>query len=185
MKKNFVRLIIFFFIFLFSCSGPSSLYNFDFPLTSDVSVSRTTELQVNIPRGWFTAEDNKDEKIDLWLIKDDYSATISFVRINPDEETLNSSSQNALKKIKEYSKLNNQLAHRDKFIDLLKNESFEVNDMDMEVYQFAGSKYLYRVVVIPYKNVYYECSASIVPGQSKEEITKVFTTQNSVLQSIK
>ena len=185
MKKQFTWYAILFLTFLFSCSGPSSLYKFDTILTTDAAVSPTTGLQVNIPRGWFTAEDNQDKKIDLWLVKDDYSSTISFVRINPDEEILKGPSANVLKKIKEYSKLNNQLAHRDKFIDLVKNESFEVNDIDMEVYQFAGNKYLYRVAIFKYKNVYYECSASIMPGQSKENITKVFTTQNSVLQSIK
>lgn len=172
-------------IFLYSCSGPSSLYNFDAELTSDIAVSRTTELKVNIPRGWFTAEDNENEKIDLWLIKDDYSATISFVRINFDEETLKELRKNKLKKIKEYSLLNNQLVYRDKFVDLLKNESFELDDREIEVYQFAGSKNLYRVAVFKYQNVFYECTASLKPGLNKEEISKIFAVQNAVLQSIK
>lgn len=185
MKKKLVQLTIFISILLFSCSGPSSLYNFDTTLTNDVANSRTTDLQVNIPRGWFTAEDNENEEIDLWLVKDDYSATISFVRINPDEETLKGIRKSEIKTVKKYSFLNNQLAHRDKFIDLLKNESFEVGDREIEVYQYAGSKYLYRVAVLDYKRVYYECVASIKPGQSQQEIDNIFSTQNSVLQSIK
>jgi len=170
---------------LFSCAGPASFYKFDSKLTSDIVVSKTTDLKVNVPHGWFTAEDNENEQIDLWLIKDDYSATISFIRINPDEETLKGLRNNEIQKVEEYSRLNNQIAHREKFIDLLKNESFELDDREFELYQFAGSKYLYRTAVFKYKNVFYECTVSIKPGLSPEEIIKVFSTQNSVLQSIK
>lgn len=185
MKKIFVQSITLLLIFLFSCSGPSSLYNFDAELTSDLAFSKTTDLKVNIPRGWFTADDNSDEKIDLWLIKDDYSSTISFIRINPDKETMQELKGNGIKKIKDYSKLNNRLAHRDKFIDLLKDEYFELNGRKFEVYQFAGSKNLHRVAVFKYQNVFYECIASIKQGIQPEEITNIFATQNSVLQSIK
>ena len=185
MKKKLIPTVVISFIILFSCSGPSSLYKFDTELTSDKANSKTTDLSVSIPRGWFTAEDNHDKKIDLWLIKDDYSATISFVRINPDKESLTGSKRNGIKKIKEYSILNNKLIQRDKFIDLLKNETFELNDREIEVYQFTGSKYLYRTAVFPYENVYYECIASIKPDVSQENIAQIFSTQNSVLKSIK
>ncbi len=185
MKKIFVQSITLLLIFLFSCSGPSSLYNFDAELSSDLASSKTTNLKVNIPRGWFTADDNRSEKIDLWLIKDDYSSTISFIRINPDKETMQELGENNIKKIQDYSKLNNQLAHGDKFIDLLKNEFFELNGRKFEVYQFAGKEFLYRVAVFFYKSNFFECIASVKPGPNQEEISKIFTVQNAVLQSIK
>lgn len=185
LKSKLSLAILLSFIFFFSCSGPSSLYNFDTPLTTDLAKSQTTELKVGIPKGWFSAEDNKEGKIDLWLVENDYNANVSFIRINPDEETLKKSGKNVLKKIEEFSRLNNKLAHIDKYIDLLKNEEFELNGRKFLAYQFAGSKNLYRVVVFKYKDFFYECIASIKPGQSKEDHENIYSVQNSVLYSIK
>ena len=155
MKKKIILLLASLSLLFFSCSGPSSLYNFDAVLSSDLASSQTTSLKVSIPHGWFTAQDNKDNKIDLWLIKDDYSATISFLKINPDQATIKNLSRDGLNKIKEYSKLNSKLAHRTSFIDLLKNENFELNGRKFTSYQFAGSNNLYRVVVLSYEDQYY------------------------------
>lgn len=180
--KLFLSAII---VFFFSCAGPSSLYEVDYLLLPDLADSKTTDLKVHIPRGWFTAEDNQKEIIDLWLIKDDYKASISFFRIIPDEETLRSSIKIALPKIEEYSHLNHKIAHQNKFIDLLKNEVFEMNGREFRAYQFNGSGNLYRVVVFNYKGKYFESIASVKPGQSNETIAQIFTVQNSVLNSIK
>lgn len=185
LKKQIVISTVLLLIFLFSCSGPASLYHFDFPLSSELALSKTTDLSVNVPRGWFTAEDNKDDKIDLWLVEENYAATISFIRLNPDEETKRSFGKYELQKVEDFSRLNNKIAHRDKYIDLIKNESFELNGREFRAYQFSGSKYLYRTVVFRYKNYFYECTAAVKPGQNENETLKVFSVQNSVLQSIK
>lgn len=180
--KLFLSAIIVFFI---SCAGPSSLYEVDYPLLPDLTESKTTDLKVNIPKGWFSAEDNQKEIIDLWLIRDDYNASISFITINPDEEIIKSSAKFSLKKIEEYSRLNNKIAHQNNFVDLLKNEVFELNGNEFRAYQFSGSGNLYRVVVFKYKDKFYESTAAVKPGQPNTEIKKVFSTQNSVLNSIK
>lgn len=180
--KLFLSAII---VFFYSCAGPSSLYEVDYPLLPDLTESKTTDLKVHIPRGWFTAEDNRKEIIDLWLVRDDYNASISFITINPDEETIKSSAKSILQKIENYSRLNNKIAHQNKFIDLLKNEVFEMNGREFRAYQFNGSGNLYRVVVFKYKGKYFESIAAIKPGQSSETIAQIFTVQNSVLNSIK
>jgi hypothetical protein len=185
LKKKIIVLIVFTTLFFVSCSGPSSLYNFDSELTSETVSSQTTTLKVNVPKGWFSALDNKDGKIDLWLIKDDYSASISFIRVNPDKETIKEVNKAGLQKIKEYSQLNNKLAHRTSYIDLFKTENFDINGRKFTSYQFAGSNNVYRVVVFSYKDQYYECTASIKPGQTKDAQTEIYSIQNSVLQSIK
>lgn len=185
MNKIKLILAILFTAFLFSCSGPVSFYNFDTPLSNELASSQTTELKVNIPKGWFTAEDNKDNKIDLWLVEENYSAAISFIRIHIDEEIKKSKTENSLNKVKEFSLLNNKLAHRNNFIDLLKTESFEINGREFSAYQFAGSNYRYRVVVYGYKGNYYECVAAIKPGLTEADLIKIYSIQNSVLASIK
>lgn len=171
--------------FWFSCSGPASFYNFDTPLSNELAFSQTTELKVNIPKGWFTAEDNKDSKIDLWLIEENYSASISFIRIHIDEEMKKSRTENSLNRVKEFSLLNNKLAHRNNFIDLLKTENFELNGREFNAYQFAGSNYRYRVVVFGYKGNYYECVSAIKPGLTEADLINIYSIQNSVLASIK
>ena len=171
---------------LFSCSGSASLYESDYPLTSDAAYSESQKLTVNIPKGWFTADDNQENKSDLWLIKEDYSATISFTPIIFDEEIKDRYGNSNLSEIVNYSKLSQKLAHLNEFIDLLKNESFEMNGMKFSFYQFAGKHgNLYRVVVFEYSDHFYECIAAIKPPQSNEKKNEIFSIQNSVLNSIK
>lgn len=173
-------------LFLFSCSSSTSIYKSDYPLTSDIANSESQTLTVNIPKGWFTADDNQENKSDLWLVRDDYSATISFTPIIFDEEIKDRYGNSNLSEIVNYSKLSQKLAHLNKFIDLLKNESFEMNGIKFNSYQFAGKQgNLYRVVVFEYGDHFYECIAVIKPPQSAEKKNEIFSTQNSVLNSIK
>ncbi len=173
-------------IFLFACSGSSSLYESDYPLTADISRAENESLTVNIPKGWFSAEDNKENKLDLWLIKDDYSATISFIPINLDSQTEGRYGTISLNTIVEYSKLSQKLAHMNSFIDLMKNESFEMNYMQFRAYQFAGTNAnSYRVVVFQLGDKYFECTAAVKPPQSPEKLKEIFSVQNAVLKSIK
>ena len=52
------------------CStGLSSIYSADYPLTKENAKSKSAQLTVKIPQGWFAAEDNENNLIDLWLVK--------------------------------------------------------------------------------------------------------------------
>jgi len=76
-------------IFIQSCGGISSIYNFNYPLTSEIAKAKSSALSVKIPKSWSAIEDNECKCTDLWLVKDDYSATLNFVTLNLDSVTTN------------------------------------------------------------------------------------------------
>lgn len=186
MKATKLYFIIVSLIILVSCTGTSSLYNDDYPLTTDAVKSKPGNIAVNIPKDWFSADDNKENKIDLWLIKDDYTATISFIPVNVEENDGTRFANSSLDKIKEYSKLSQKLAHLNNYIDMLKDETFELNKTKISTYQFAGKDGVaYRCALFKIGDQYYECTAAAKPPHSKEKLNEIFSAQNAVLKSIK
>ena len=55
-------------------------------MTSKVASSTVSQIKVNIPQGWFFTQDNENERLDLWLVREDYGASINLTPINLDEK---------------------------------------------------------------------------------------------------
>ena len=186
MKLLKLTAAAFLFIVLISCSGSVSLYEFDYHLTPETIKAESNQISARIPKGWFSAEDNEENKIDLWLIKDDYSATISFIPVIFNDVEKERYSKSNLSGVVEYSKLSQKLAHTVNYIDLLRAEHFEIGDLKINTYQFAGRNAVnYRVAVFKWGNRFYECTAAVKPPQSPEKLNEIFSAQNAVLKSIK
>ncbi len=98
-RFNNLKVILIFSVLLIlqSCSV-NKIYRKDFVkyLTNERTTSRNGNYSVNVPTGWFASKENGKNIIDLWLIKDDYSATISFVNIKDDEIDLSKIVDNSL-----------------------------------------------------------------------------------------
>jgi hypothetical protein len=65
-------------------------------LTNERTTSRDGSFSVNIPNGWFASKENSKNVIDLWLVKNDYSATISFIKIKDRKLNLSEIVKNSL-----------------------------------------------------------------------------------------
>jgi hypothetical protein len=113
---NLKVILIFTVIFILQSCSVSKLYRKDFVkyLTNERTTSRDGNYSVNIPYGWFASKENSKNVIDLWLIKSDYSATISFVNIQSPELNLSQIANNSLI----YRKTNGIVSKRtEKFLD--------------------------------------------------------------------
>ncbi len=176
-------LIIFAFLFLTSCAGShSSMYDSDIPLTKDIAKAKTSQLTIRIPQGWFTAEDNENNLIDLWLIKDDYSATLNFVTLNLDSATVKEIRSDETNNLVRLSELFRRAKFGKAIQKFTNQEIFEINKKQFAAYEYAdNSKRLIRVVVFSYGAKFYELSAIPVKTQNLQELYKI---QNSVLSSI-
>jgi hypothetical protein len=177
-----IFLLSFVVVFMFSCgSANSSIYNSDYPLTSEVANSQSGNIKVKIPQGWFTAQDNENNIIDLWLVKDDYSANLQFIQLNPDSLTRNeiSSDPNVLVSLSKDFKR----ARYGKALNPFTNEEkFQVNNNVFFAYQYLdANKKNIRVVVFEKGNKYYELTA--VPNKTNDNL-ELYRIQNSVLSSI-
>ncbi|MHB8904940.1 MAG: hypothetical protein ACYC4T_06990 [Melioribacteraceae bacterium] len=176
-------LIIFTLLLLTSCSGSrSSIYNSDIPLTKEIAKSKSSQLSIRIPQGWFSAEDNENNLIDLWLIKDDYSATLNFVAMNLDSVTVKDIGGDEINNLVRLSELFRKAKYGKAIQKFSNQEIFEINKKQFAAYEYEdNSKRLIRVVVFSYGTKFYELSAIPVKTQNLQELYKI---QNSVLSSI-
>ena len=183
--KHYIK-IFFAFILLGivqSCSsGLSSLYDSNYTLTNETAKAKTSLLSVKVPQGWFTAEDNENKLIDLWLVKDDYSATLNFVSLNLDSLTLKEIQSDEIKSVVEFSKAFKKAKYGKALGSFVNQETFEINKKKFSAYEYSDdAKRKIRVVVFKSGNKFYELTAIPVKTQNPQELYKI---QNSVLSSI-
>ncbi|MEW6701188.1 MAG: hypothetical protein AB1298_00570 [Bacteroidota bacterium] len=171
-------------LILASCAGGiSSIYSTAYPLTTETAKAKTSSLSVKIPEGWFAAEDNEQKLIDLWLIKDDYSAALNFVALNVDSLTMKEIQNDELKSIVELSQTFKKAKYGKALTNFTNQEFFEINKKHFAAYEYLNdSKKNIRVVVFKIGNKFYELSA--VPYKT-ENLSELYKIQNSVLASIR
>ena len=166
-----------------SCSsGLSSLYDSNYTLTNEIAKAKSSQLSVKIPLGWFSAEDNENKLIDLWLVKDDYSATLNFTALNVDSLTMKEIQSDEIKSVVEFSKAFKKVRYGKTFGEFVNQETFEINKKKFSAYEYSDdAKRNIRVVIFKSGNKFYELTAIPVKTQNLQELYKI---QNSVLSSI-
>jgi hypothetical protein len=172
---------------LFSCSSGKSLSEYQALLTREAAKSKSTELKVKIPVGWFTALDNENNLIDLWLIKDDYSAMLNFALINLDEAAVKESGGNTLAAAIKYSKKFKQAALK-KELELVGEDEFgEIGSNAIGTYKCKnGAGAIVRVALFLYKDRIFELTAAPAPKTDLKSFSseELFLVQDAVLSSI-
>lgn len=174
---------VFISLLIYSCSASiNSLYSFDYTLTSQKAFSRNTNISVNIPDGWFTAVDNEYNRIDLWLIKNDFSQSLSFTVINADEETKKNIQKNGISKLAEYSKISIRAELGNSFKGFFNDENFDLGKNQFYAFQYndKNAKTI-RIVLFEHKNRFYQLTA-ISSGSNNYE--QLWAIQNTVLTSL-
>jgi hypothetical protein len=175
------RLLIYFtpcIIIISACSSDSTIYDSDVILSNRTVNSGITDLRVHIPKGWFFTEAQKDNFIDIWLTRDDYSASIIFLPIyieNTDFNTDNISLDRIfeLVKVKAEAEGNAIINPREKLI---------FNENSLLAFEFTNPEdELLRTVIFPFNGVFYQCRAIIM--NSEADPSEIFNIQNSVLKS--
>ncbi len=182
--KKYKKLILLLFLGIISCSKTEQLlYDTSYQLTNESAYSRSTQLSVKIPQGWFTAEDNDTNLIDLWLVGDNFSSQIAFkiISIHNFEDSPDLSS------ILKFSKKLKMVELGNHYKEVIPDETFFINAIEFKSYQYYETNELpARVVVFKFNNKYYECTASFARRAVKEKAspTVLFKIQNSVLKSL-
>ncbi len=178
----FVTLVIITVSLSHCSSSLSSIYSDDYPLTKETARSKLSQLTVKIPQGWFSAEDNKNNVIDLWLVKADYSASLNFTVLNVDSMTRNKIQGDDLKNLVWYSQAFRKAKYGKSIKEFINQENFEIGNKHFSAYEYADdSKRMIRVVLFRFGNKYYELSAIPFKSDNPQELYKI---QNSVLNSI-
>jgi len=165
-----------------SCGGISSIYNNNYPLTSESAKVKSSSLSVRIPKGWSAVDDNECKCTDLWLVKDDYTATLNFIALNVDSLTANNIRNDEIHSLIQLSKAYIKAKYGNEFMGFTNDEMFEINNNKFAAYQYIDEKMRnIRVVILKSGKRYYELSAIPVKTINLNEL---FNTQNTVLTSI-
>lgn len=181
MKK--LLIVIFVTLILYSCSPSlNSIYKFDYPLTQQSAFSKTTNISVKLPDGWFTAEDNECKCIDLWLIRNDYQQSLNFSSIHVDEATRKNILQNGIEKLAALSKISIKAKLGKYFKGFFNDEVFELNGKRFSAYEYENTEgIINRVVLFEHKNNFYELTAISKETGNYEQLWGI---QNTVLTSL-
>jgi len=194
---QFIFLILYTFIpyalFIFSgCSStpvsevkPVPKRVLDESLTDNIAYSQSSDLTFNIPKGWFTAEDNDCKCIDLWLIRDDFSATLNLVTLTL--ENIPKDEDDILDSLLQHSKNEKKAKLKNSFRILGEDKYFTINEKEFASYQYEGNEKLpIQVVVFRYQDHFFELSAlpASEVGKGKVISEELFKVQKAVLTSI-
>jgi len=182
--KALCGLVVLTLLSLTGCGGGNaSIYNSDYPLTNEIAKSKTSKLSVKLPAGWYAADDNENNFIDLWLVKSDYSATLSFIPLNVDPEAVKEADKSELESVLNISKTFKKAKYGTSLKAFTNEEIFKINNDEYGAYEYTDSQNrLIRVVLLKFNNKYYELTAIPVKNQDAQELYKI---QNSILSSLK
>ena len=180
MKKISIALIG---LIMFSCGGSSaSVYKSAIQLTKENVHSKISGINVNLPLNWFAADDNECNCTDIWLVKNDYSNSISIRKINTDAKTLDDIIKQGIGYAVYLSKMFVKSKLGINYDNFSGEETYNLNGRLLSSYQYnnkVGNKI--RVVVFEYEGKFYECEAVSINGKNLDEL---FCTQNAVMVSI-
>lgn len=184
MIKNYYYL--FFILISLSCTS-SFHYSYEYPLSSELIVSKDSSLIAFLPKGWFPPNDNcQSPSYIFWLIKDDYNCAIVLEKIILDSATSLKVKKDGLSLIANISLELKKVSSRD-FELSRKPEIFKMDEKDycaFEYYSDWTSKKI-RVIIFELNGDYYECSAIPLSGVwFEKDLMELYSAAQAFVVSI-
>ena len=171
---------LFLAVVLASCAA-SVPYSTEYPLTTSVFRSRDGAFSGRIPTGWFSStEDTLAPALTAWLIREDYTATLTIRQLHLDRLSETRVKDDGL----------TLLASLNAAFDVHTAKMREVKEYKIEGRKFCGYEFgptesPGRAVVFAAGSKYYSCTAQRVKGNwSKADYNMLFSAQESVLRSL-
>ncbi|MBU2491881.1 MAG: hypothetical protein KJ571_04595 [Bacteroidetes bacterium] len=187
MKSKISKILFSFISFLIisSCSSiKESVYDSNFPLSSERVKSVSENFSIKVPFGWYSTVDNENNSFELWINNNDNSAAITFININTDEELMQSKNINELKTLLNYSKIVKKAELGANYKELEYEEYFELNTIPCAALVFINKENKKgRIIVFEFNGHYYESTATIL-NEDKINEKDLFVIQNSILKTI-
>ncbi|MFI5252911.1 MAG: hypothetical protein ACHQQQ_10840 [Bacteroidota bacterium] len=176
---------VFLIFLLSSCSTTYLPYSYHYPLRREAFLSRDSSFAGLIPEGWFySSEDTLAPSAIAWIVKDDFSATLSVQELHLDQLTKTRVDKEGLELLANIS-LSSQDESHSVLNDEHKPRKFKMRGREFCGYELTGQNLSKRVVVFSVNGRYYECIAMPVKGAPQhEEISNMFTAQQAFLYSL-
>jgi len=181
--KPTLRVLVLAFL-CWGCAAHLTYIN-DYPMSSATFSTHDGLMRGLIPDGWFISrEDTLVPTLDAWLVKNDFSASISLRELSVDPATSRKIREDGLEFLAKLSM---------KFHDT--PEARAVLFTQPNVFELKGNKYCEyeirnlevhpRIIVFSAGEKYFECEARAAKsGWSEPELHQLFRAQQSVLASL-
>ncbi|HUN66080.1 MAG TPA: hypothetical protein VMW43_08245 [Bacteroidota bacterium] len=168
---------------LAGCSSPPPP-DHDYPMGPLTFAVRGSSLHGTIPAGWFVpASDTLTPALDAWLVREDFSASISLREISPDAESRRRIAKEGMILLASMS-----MAFRDAGTIIPPSAPpsvFRIHEREFGRYETDNSGCLGAVVVFTHGGKYYECEArQHKQGLGEEDMAQLRRAQLAVLFSL-
>jgi len=183
--KKFLRFLL--IPVIISCSAASPYMSLTALLSSETVFSRSGDVSVSVPQNWFSAEDNETGLIELWLIEDNYRATLNLYRINLGTKNLKEIQTNGLPYIVQNLKAAKTAENGKNLKFTNENEYFSLFGRDYGSFGYSANGRNVQAVVFELNGKFYELSLYSSPGKSvtPQEWEQFRQIQKAILLSIK
>ena len=166
----------------------SAPYDSNYKMTDEIVKSLNEDLQVRVPKGWFaTADETNAPNLLVWLVSEDYGATMAITEIKADGTTRKRLEKEGLGALAAISFALKVERAKGKAELVARPREFKVNGRNYCSYEYStdGRKTLIRVVVFDTGKHFYDFA--VVPAERegvKPQPEKLFIIQQSVLNSM-
>jgi hypothetical protein len=154
------------------------------PLNPSYFFSREGLLRYKVPVGWFDATKDSQSVAEIWLVKNDYAATITVSKIGIDVETRRAIDREGLARV---ASLTLTLAGATSGTILQPPGRFLVNGKELYSYVVVNpaSNDTTRVVLVDSGENVFEV-IGLVPGNQRRVVSdEVFSAQESFVKSLR
>jgi len=174
---------------IFFLAGCSSVpYEANYPMTDEVVKSLNDDVQIRVPKGWFaTTDESNAPNLLVWLVREDYGATMAISEIKAEASTRKQLEQQGLEALAEVSFALKSERAKGKTDLVTKPREFKVDDRKFCSYEYTTDKRktIVRVVVFDTGKHFYDFA--VVPSEKegvKIDPKSLFIIQQSVLNSM-
>lgn len=171
-------------LLVWGCRAHLSYIN-DYPMSTTTFVTNDGMVRGSVPEGWFVShEDTLVPTLTAWLVKNDFSASISFRELSVDPVTGRDIQKKGLELLARLSMRFHETAGT-KSVPPPHPNTFELMNNRFCEYEIGGPDSRSRIVVFSARGRYYECEAqSAKGGWSENDLHQLFRIQQSVVASL-
>lgn len=186
MKIDLGKVSIFSIFLLAGCA--SVPYEANYPMTDEVVKSLNEDVQIKVPKGWFaTTDESNAPNLLVWLVREDYGATMAISEIKADASTRRRLERRGLEALAGISFALKSERVKGKVEMVVKPKEFKVDGRKFCSYEYStdGRKTVIRVVVFDTGRHFYDFA--VVPAEKegvKSDSKRLFIIQQSVLNSM-
>jgi hypothetical protein len=159
------------------------------PMTDVPLETAAKDLRVLCPRGWKETVDQKNApNIVLWLVRDDYQASISFAPMQMNPALYKTLKKDGIMAVAKVSLSMHKDQARDSVVVLRPPERFRLDARECVAYEYTVDKgaTVIRIVIFDTGRQFMECALlPATPAIPPDENRRLFETQQSVLASMR